>query len=98
MFLVMLAAPSWAQEGLGYAKNGGYIGASGLLDFSFGGETFDGLSYYQKVNGEEILILPKLEGAQNVLRAVGGFRSGRGAFEVSYDQTKHDGTFLGQTR
>ncbi len=94
LFVLALATPSWAQEEAGgYAKNGGYVGASTLFNFSFGGETFDGLSYYQKVGGKEIMILPRFEGAHNVLRMVGGYRSGRGAFEFSYDRTKHNGTF-----
>lgn len=97
LFLLQLAAPAWSQEGPGFAKEGGYVGASGILDFRFGGETFDGASYYQKVDGEEILILPQLEGARNAVRAIAGFRSARGAFEVSYDQTKHHGTFVGET-
>jgi hypothetical protein len=46
MFLVMIAAPAWAQEGTGFAKDGGYVGMSGILDFSFGGDTFDGESIY----------------------------------------------------
>src|SRR5207244_10796248 len=81
LFLLILATPSWAQEQGGYAKDGGYLGASTLFNFSFGGETFDGLSAYQRVGGEEIVILPRFDGAHNVLRAVGGYRSGRGAFE-----------------
>jgi len=95
VFVAMMVAPSWAQEASGFAKNGGYVGMSGVLDFSFGGDTFDGESIYQKVGGEEILILPKFEGAHNALRAVFGWRSGIGAFEVSYDRSKHNGTFLG---
>lgn len=96
-FLLMLSAPARAQEQSGFAKNGGYVGMSGILDFSFGGDTFDGESIYKQVDGDEIMILPKFEGAHNALRAVAGFRQGWGAFEVSYDRTKHDGTFLGGT-
>jgi len=72
VFLVMMAAPTWAQETTGFAKNGGYVGMSGILDFSFGGDTFDGESIYKKVNGEEILILPKFDGAHHALCAVFG--------------------------
>src|SRR4051812_44597519 len=92
LFVLLLSVPAWAQEE-GFAKNGGYLGASSLLNFSFGSENFDGLSYYQKIGGEEILILPQFESAKNVFRAIGGYRSGRGAFEVSYDRAKHQGTF-----
>jgi hypothetical protein len=94
LLMLQLAVPAWSQERTGFAKEGGYVGASGLLDFTFGGETFDGASYYQKIGGEEILILPRLEGARNSVRAIAGFRAHRGAFEVSYDQTRHRGTFL----
>ena len=52
--------------------------------------------FTSRKDGEEIVILPSFEGAHNALRAVGGYRQGRGAFEVSYDRTKHDGTFLGR--
>jgi len=93
VFLAMAATASWAQEESGFAKDGGYVGASTLLNFSFGSDTFDGLSAYQRVGGEEIVILPRFSGANNVLRLVGGYRSGRGAFEVSYDRTKHTATF-----
>ena len=97
-FLLALARPALAQEqppSSGFAKDGPYAGISTLFNFSFGGETFDGLHAYQVVGGEEIVILPRFEGAQHVFRAVGGYRSGFGAFEVSYDRTKHNGTFLG---
>ncbi len=94
VFVLTIAAPASAQEGSGFAKNGGYVGMSGVLNFSFGGDTFDGESIYKKVNGEEILILPKFEGAHNALRAVFGWRTGIGAFEISYDRSKHNGTFL----
>ena len=97
-FLLMLSAPARAQEQSGFAKNGGYVGMSGILDFSFGGDTFDGESIYKQVDGDEIVILPKFEGAHNALRAVAGYRQGWGAFEFSFDRTKHDGTFLGRHR
>ena len=94
-FLLALAAPAWSQERSTFAKEGGYAGISGLPDFTLDGLTFDGASVYQKENGEEILILPRLEG-KSMLRAIVGLRSARGAFEISYDQTTHAGTFLGQ--
>jgi hypothetical protein len=93
MFLGVTASIASAQEQSGFAKNGGYLGASTLLNFSFGGDTFDGVSYYQRVDSEEVVILPRFDGAHNVLRLVGGYRTGRGAFEFSYDRTKHNGTF-----
>jgi hypothetical protein len=94
VFLAMAAAPALAQESSGFAKNGGYVGMSGVMNFTFGGDTFDGETAYQKVDGEEILILPKFEGAHNAMRAVFGWRTGIGALEVSYDRSKHQGRFL----
>ena len=93
IFLGAMASTTSAQEEGKFAKNGGYLGASTLLNFSFGGDTFDGAHVYQWVGSEEIAILPRFEGAHNVLRLVGGYRTGRGAFEVSYDRTKHSGSF-----
>jgi hypothetical protein len=93
--LLTLSVPVWAQEQSGFAKNGGYVGISGILDFSFGGETFNGQTVYKQEDGDEILILPKFEGAHNALRAVAGYRQDWAAFEVSYDRTKHEGTFQG---
>jgi hypothetical protein len=89
-----LAAPAWSQEAPGFAKEGAYVGVSGLPGFTLDGRTFDGSTYYQKVGGEEILILPRLD-RQRMLRGIVGFRSKRGSFEVSYDQTRHVGTFVG---
>lgn len=99
-FLVTLASPAWAQEemptGGGFAKDGMFVGVSTLLDFSFSGDTFDGESAYMREGGNEIVILPRFDGAHNVMRFVGGYRIGRGSFEVSYDRTKHNGTFIGE--
>jgi hypothetical protein len=94
LFVLALAAPAWSQEGSSFAKQGMYVGVSALPGFTLDGVTFDGSTYYQKIGGEEILILPRLD-RKNMLRAIAGFRSKRGSFEVSYDQTKHAGTFLG---
>jgi hypothetical protein len=94
MFLGTMASTASAQEEGKFAKDGGYLGASTLLNFSFGADTFDGVHYYQREGGDEVVILPRFEGAHNVLRLVGGYRTGRGAFEFSYDRTKHSGTFF----
>jgi hypothetical protein len=94
LFLLALAAPASSQERSTFAKEGTYVGVSALPEFTLDGLTFDGSTYYQKEGGEEILILPRL-GRKSMLRAIVGFRSSRGAFEVSYDQTTHTGTFLG---
>lgn len=92
--LLALAAPAWSQEQSGFAKEGAYVGVSALPGFTLDGVTFDGATLYRKVNGDELLILPRLD-KKTMVRAVGGFRSKRGAFEMSYDQTKHTGEFLG---
>jgi hypothetical protein len=94
LFLLALAAPASSQERSIFAKEGAYAGVSALPEFTLDGLTFDGSSYYRKVDGEEILILPRLE-RKSMVRAIVGFRSARGAFEVSYDQTQHVGTFQG---
>jgi hypothetical protein len=94
LFLLALAQPAWSQERHGFAKEGLYAGVSGLPGFTLDGLTFDGSTYYQKIGGEEILILPRLD-RKSMLRPTVGIRSSRGAFEVSYDQSKHLGTFFG---
>lgn len=92
LFVLALAAPASAQEGSSFAKEGVFVGVSGVPGFTLDGLTFDGLTYYQKVGGEEILVLPRLD-RKSMPRAIVGFRSKRGSFEVSYDQTRHVGTF-----
>ena len=91
--LLTLATPAWSQEEPPFAKTGVYVGASNVFDFALDGLTFDGSSYYRQIDGDEILILPRLE-RKSAMRALVGVRSRRGAFEVSYDQTTHRGTFL----
>src|SRR4051812_15975545 len=68
MFLGAMASTASAQEEGKFAKDGGYLGASTLLNFSFGADTFDGVHYYQREGGEEVVILPRFEGAHNALR------------------------------
>jgi hypothetical protein len=94
LFLLALAAPAWSQEASGAAKEGFYVGVSGQPGFTLDGLNFDGVSYYQKIDGEEIIILPRLD-KKNMLRGIVGYRAKRGSFEVSYDQTNHTGTFAG---
>src|SRR6185312_16229474 len=83
--LLTLATPAWSQEEPPFAKTGVYVGASNVFDFALDGLTFDGSSYYRQLDGDEILILPRLE-RKSAMRALVGVRSRRGAFEVSYDQ------------
>ena len=93
LFVFTLAAPALAQERGGFAKEGGYGAVSGLLDFTFDGVTFDGSTYYQQENGEEIFILPRLN-SRNMVRGILGHRWTKAALEVSYDRTSHNGSFL----
>ena len=99
-FLLTLASPVWAQEemptGGGFAKDGMFVGASTLLNFSFSGDTFDGESAYVWQGRDEVVILPRFDGAHNIMRFVAGYRAGHGSFEFSYDRTKHNGTFIGE--
>ena len=95
--MASVAAPALCQEERhGFAKEGGYVGVSGLLGFTLDGNVFDGESAYLEVDGEEVMILPKLE-KKNLIRAILGHRWEKGAFEVSYDRTKHDGVFHGES-
>jgi hypothetical protein len=95
--IVTFATPARSQEQRqGYAKEGGYVGVTGLLGFTFDGNTFDGETAYIEVDGDEVMILPRLE-KRNLIRAILGHRWEKAAFEVSYDRTKHSGTFLGES-
>ena len=95
VFLLAFASRASSQEQhAGFAKEGAFVGVSAVPGFTLDGLTFDGSAYYRKVDGDEVLILPHLD-RQNMLRAIGGFRQKRGSFEISYERTKHQGTFLG---
>ena len=96
LLLLTLATPSWSQVQPGFAKEGGYVGFSGMLDAKLGSDTFDGSSVYRKENGDEYLILPLFEGA-NMFRGILGVRYPKAAFEFSYDRTRHQGTFFDGT-
>ncbi len=94
--LLTFATPAWCQEEPPlppFAKTGVYVGGSNVFDFALDGVTFDGSSIYKEIGGDEIMILPRLE-RKTAFRVLVGARSRRGAFEVSYDQTKHRGTFF----
>ena len=57
--IVTFSTPALSQEERhGYAKEGGYVGVTGLLGFTFDGETFDGETAYIEVDGDEMMILP----------------------------------------
>lgn len=99
LLLTALATPAWSQVEeyepqfpKGYAKEGGYVGFSGLPNFTFDGNTFDGETLYKEVDGEELAILPRLN-KRNMFRGALGYRGRQAAFEVSYERTHHNGTF-----
>ena len=60
--------------------------------FTLDGQTFDGLTVYQKINGDEIALLPKLD-KQKMFRGIVGHRYERVALELSYERTNHNGVF-----
>ena len=93
VFLLALAAPASSQSESGFAKEGGFVGVSFVPDFTFDGVTFDGQTFYQEIDGEEIVILPRLD-VRDLVRVTLGYRAHRAAIEVSYDYTRHNGTFL----
>jgi hypothetical protein len=87
---VPLAA--WSQDQQGFAKVGGYAGGSFLPTFTLDGETFNGLTYYKEIDGDEVALLPKLD-KQKMFRGVLGHRYEKAALELSYERTSHNGTF-----
>jgi hypothetical protein len=96
VIVATMSTPARAQESGGFAKEGGYVGITGLLNFTFDGVTFDGATGYREEDGDEIMILPRLN-ARNLIRATLGHRWQKAALEVSYDQTRHTGTFFDET-
>jgi hypothetical protein len=91
--LVLLAAPpATAQPRPGFAKEGGFASVTVIPNFTFDGETFDGLTFYQEIDGDEIVLLPRLK-ERHLVRFALGYRARQGALEISYDRTQHDGTF-----
>ena len=92
--LIVCAVPvtAWSQEQQGFAKVGGYAGGSFLPAFTLDGETFNGLTYYKEIDGDEIALLPKLD-KQKMFRGILGYRYERAALELSYERTNHNGTF-----
>jgi hypothetical protein len=100
LLITTLATPAWSQVDEyeaaiphGFAKEGGYFGISGLPNFTLDGVSFDGETWYKEVGGEEIFVLPKLN-TRAMFRGLLGFRGRQGGLEVSYDRTKHTGTFV----
>ena len=79
-----------------FNKEGGYVGFSLLPDFTFDNDHFDGQSIYQQVDGDETVILPRVNSAP-LLRFALGYRTKRVGIEVSYDRSQHDATFANAT-
>ena len=92
--IIVCALPlaAWSQEQQGFAKVGGYAGASFLPTFTLDGQTFDGLTYYREIGGDEIALLPKLD-KQKMFRGIIGHRYEKAALELSYERTSHNGAF-----
>ena len=92
--LIVCAVPSaaWSQEHQGFAKVGGYAGGSFVPTFTLDGETFNGLTYYREIDGDEIAFLPKLD-TQKMFRGILGYRGEKAALEFSYERTGHNGVF-----
>lgn len=95
LFVLSLATPALGQSEppAGFAREGAYIGLAGSFDFTFDGETFDGMSGYEAIDQPEFVILPHLD-KQDLRRFVVGFRATQFALEFSYDRSEHTGTFL----
>lgn len=95
MLVLAVAAPVSAQlpDQSGAAKEGGFVGVTVMPAFTFDGETFDGQTYYQEIDGEELFFLPSLN-ERPLIRVILGYRAKSAAIEISYDRTQHDGTFM----
>jgi hypothetical protein len=91
---IICVVPSAAssQDQQGFAKVGGYVGGSFVPTFTFDGDTFDGLTYYREIDGDEIALLPKLD-RQKMFRGILGYRGEKAALEFSYERTSHNGSF-----
>jgi hypothetical protein len=49
--LLGIGSTARAQELQGFAKNGLFVGATGVPNFTFDGVTFNGSSIYQQIGG-----------------------------------------------
>ena len=92
VFVGVVPVAAWSQEQQGFAKVGGYAGGSFSPTFTLDGETFNGLTFYKEVDGDEIALLPKLD-KQKMFRGILGHRYEKAALELSYERTSHNGTF-----
>ena len=92
LVICVVPVPASSQEQQGFAKVGGYAGGSFVPAFTLDGDTFNGVTYYQEIDGDEIALLPKLD-KQRMFRGILGYRGERAALEFSYERTSHNGTF-----
>ena len=92
--LLAFASAARAQEDQGFAKNGPFVGVTGVPAFTFDGVTFDGQSIYKQIDGDEIMLLPRLE-SKSTIRGLVGYRVTRGSFEVGYESLDLNATFMG---
>ena len=92
---VALATPAWSQEEQhsSAVKQGGFVGVSFVPQFTFDGVTFDGQSGYIEEDGDEIMLLPRVD-TRKMFRGILGYRYRQASFEVSYERTNHLGSFL----
>ena len=90
-----LSTPAWSQEFRqpGAAKEGGFVGVAYLPQFTFDGVTFDGETYYKEVGGEEMTFLPRVD-SRRMVRYILGYRARQASLELSYERSKHFGTFV----
>ena len=93
--LMAVTTPAIAQVAPqpGFAKLGGFAGVTVMPSFTFDGETFDGMTASQEIDGEERFFLPRLD-TRPLVRAILGYRARQASLEISYERTQHDGTFF----
>ena len=91
-FLVVIPAAAQDVSQPGAVREGGFIGVTVMPAFTFDGETFDGRTIYQEIDGDEVVFLPELN-KRPLIRAILGYRARQASLEISYDRTQHDGTF-----
>lgn len=99
LLLIGAAVPARAQAQApqpGFARERMYVGIALLPAFTLDGVTFDGETGYVEEGGTEVFILPKLD-SRSMPRIVAGFRTRPFALEISFERTRHDGTFLDLT-
>lgn len=92
VLVLITAAPARSQTFSGRVKEGGYVSFTLMPKFTFDGETFDGQTVYQEIDGDELGFLPKLD-EQNLFKVGLGHRWRRASLDVSYERSQHDGNF-----